>query len=77
MGFQELPNLRHSGSIHFSTCSSSSLQSPSSARDLSIRWRVLIPFPQVTLQSLHSDHGDSKHGIVSRPRTRFATENRQ
>lgn len=75
-GLQGLQDLRHSGSMHFSTCSSSSLQSPSSARDLSIRWRVRMPFPQVTLQSLHSDHGDSKQGMVSRPRVRFATENR-
>lgn len=75
-GLQGLQDLRHSGSMHFSTCSSSSLQSPSSARDLSIRWRVRMPFPQVTLQSLHSDHGDSKQGMVSRPRAGFATENR-
>lgn len=69
-------DLRHSGSMHFSTCSSSSLQSPSSARDLSIRWRVRMPFPQVTLQSLHSDQGDSKHGMVSRSRAEFGAENR-
>lgn len=75
-GHQEPQDLRHSGNMHFSTCSSSSLQSPSSARDLSIRWRVRMPFPQVTLQSLHSDHGDSKQGMVSRPRARFAPENR-
>lgn len=57
--------LRHSGSMHFSTCSSSSVQSPSSTGDFSMRCRVLIPFPQVTLQSLHSDQGVSMQGIVS------------
>lgn len=57
--------LRHSGSMHFSTCSNSSVHSPSSTGDLSIRCRVLKPFPQVTLQSLQSDHGVSKQGIVS------------
>ena len=62
--------LRHSGSMHFSTCSSSSVQSPSSTGDFSIRCRVLSPFPQVTLQSLHSDHGVSMQGIVSTHNTR-------
>lgn len=57
--------LRHSGSIHFSTCSNSSVHSPSSTGDLSMRCRVLKPFPQVTLQSLQSDHGVSMQGIVS------------
>lgn len=51
--------------MHFSTCSSSSVQSPSSTGDFSMRCRVLSPFPQVTLQSLHSDHGVSMQGIVS------------
>lgn len=57
--------LRHSGSIHFSTCSNSSVHSPSSTGDLSMRCRVLKPFPHVTLQSLQSDHGVSMQGIVS------------
>lgn len=57
--------LRHSGNMHFSTCSSSSVHSPSSTGDLSIRCRVLSPFPHVTLQSLQSDHGVSMQGIVS------------
>lgn len=57
--------LRHSGSMHFSTWSNSSVQSPSSMGDLSMRCRVLSPFPQVTLQSLQSDHGVNMHGIVS------------
>lgn len=51
--------------MHFSTCSSSSVQSPSSTGDFSMRCRVLNPFPQVTLQSLHSDQGVSMQGIVS------------
>lgn len=51
--------------MHFSTCSTSSAHSPSSAGDLNMRCRVLRPFPHVTLQSLHSDHGVSRHGIVS------------
>lgn len=53
--------------MHFSTCSNSSVQSPSSTGDFSMRCRVLRPFPQVTLQSLHSDHGVSMQGIVSTP----------
>lgn len=57
--------LRHSGSMHFSTCSNSSVQSPSSTGEVSLRCRVLKPFPQVTLQSLQSDHGVSMQGIVS------------
>lgn len=57
-------SMGHSGSMHFSACSSSSLQSPSSAADFSILCRVRIPFPHVTLQSLHSDHGDRRQGIV-------------
>lgn len=51
--------------MHFSTCSNSSVHSPSSKGDLSTRCLVLEPFPHVTLQSLHSDHGVSRHGIVS------------
>lgn len=51
--------------MHFSTCSNSSVQSPSSTGDFSMRCRVLRPFPQVTLQSLHSDQGVSMQGMVS------------
>lgn len=62
---ESFPHVRHSGSMHFSACSSSSLQSPSSAADFSILCRVRIPFPHVTLQSLHSDQGESRQGMVS------------
>lgn len=55
--------LRHSGSMHFSVCSSSSEQPAGS--DFSILWRVLKPRPHVTLQSLQSDQGDSMQGRLS------------
>lgn len=42
-------------------------------RDLSIRWRVHA-LPTGHAAVAHSDHRDSKHGMVSRPRARFATE---
>ncbi|TNN75814.1 hypothetical protein EYF80_013961 [Liparis tanakae] len=51
--------------MHFSTWSNSSVHSPSSTGDLSVRCRVLEPFPHDTLQSLQSDHGVSMQGMVS------------
>lgn len=56
---------RHSGSMHFSTCSSSSGHKLGSTGVFSIRWRDRMPIPQDTLHSLHSDHGDSIHTTAS------------
>lgn len=56
-------NLRHSGSMHFSDCSSSSGHSTES--EFNILCRVRIPSPHVTLHSLQADQGDNMHGMVS------------
>lgn len=56
-------NLRHSGSMHFSDCSSSSGHSTES--EFNILCRVRIPSPHVTLHSRQADQGDNMHGMVS------------
>lgn len=56
-------HLRHSGSMHFSVCSSSSAHSAGS--DFSILCRVRTARPHVALHSLQSDQGDSVHGMAS------------
>lgn len=56
---------RHSGSMHFSTCSSSSGHRLGSTGVFSMRWRERMPTPQDTLHSPQSDHGDSIHTTAS------------